>query len=92
MFLARYLLWTDRCQVMQNVIEIPLKGWMVTSMKLNENGDFVEMVTSFKNLNHIENPKNNSNIKKNKFPDCSLRQGAGGAEFARFGSRTCFLR
>ena len=26
------------------------------------------------------------------FPDCSLRQGAGGTEFARFGSRTCFLR
>ena len=25
-------------------------------------------------------------------PDCSLRQGAGGTEFARFGSRTCFLR
>ena len=24
--------------------------------------------------------------------DCSLRQGAGGTEFARFGSRTCFLR
>ena len=22
--------------------------------------------------------------------DCSLRQGAGGTEFARFGSRTCF--
>ena len=25
-------------------------------------------------------------------PDCSLRQGAGGTEFARNGSRTCFLR
>ena len=25
-------------------------------------------------------------------PDCSLRQGAGGTEFAHFGSRTCFLR
>ena len=25
-------------------------------------------------------------------PDCSLRQGAGGTEFARFASRTCFLR
>ena len=25
-------------------------------------------------------------------PDCSLRQGAGGTEFACFGSRTCFLR
>ena len=24
--------------------------------------------------------------------DCSLWQGAGGTEFARFGSRTCFLR
>ena len=24
--------------------------------------------------------------------DCSLRQGAGGTEFAHFGSRTCFLR
>ena len=24
--------------------------------------------------------------------DCYLRQGAGGTEFARFGSRTCFLR
>ena len=24
--------------------------------------------------------------------DCSLRRGAGGTEFARFGSRTCFLR
>ena len=23
--------------------------------------------------------------------DCSLRQGAGGTEFARFGSRTCFF-
>ena len=26
------------------------------------------------------------------FPDCSLRQGADGTEFARFGSRTSFLR
>ena len=26
------------------------------------------------------------------FSDCSLRQGASGTEFARFGSRTCFLR
>ena len=25
-------------------------------------------------------------------PDCSLRQGAVGTEFAHFGSRTCFLR
>ena len=24
--------------------------------------------------------------------DCSVKQGAGGTEFARFGSRTCFLR
>ena len=24
--------------------------------------------------------------------DCSLRQGAGGTEFKRFRSRTCFLR
>ena len=26
------------------------------------------------------------------FSDCCLRQGAGGTEFARFESRTCFLR
>ena len=26
------------------------------------------------------------------FADCSLRQGAGGREFARLGSRTWFLR
>ena len=26
------------------------------------------------------------------YADCSLRQGVGGTEFARFGSRTCFLR
>ena len=24
--------------------------------------------------------------------DCGLRQGAGGTEFAHFGSRACFLR
>ena len=29
---------------------------------------------------------------KTYFADCSLRQGAGGAESARLGSRTCFLR
>ena len=27
-----------------------------------------------------------------RFADCYLRQGAGGTEFARNGSRTCFLR
>ena len=30
-------------------------------------------------------------LNKTRFSECSLRQGAGGAEFARFGSRTCFL-
>ena len=29
---------------------------------------------------------------KRHLPDCSLRQGAGGKEFARFGPITCFLR
>mgnify|MGYP005706074945 CR=1 FL=1 len=42
-------------------------------------------------------PQWESNMCSNKpelraFSDCSLRQGAGGTEFAHLGSRTCFLR
>ena len=45
----------------------------------------------------IQTPNSDPHSKQNeaekhKLPDCSLRQGSGGMEFARFGSRTCFWR
>ena len=36
--------------------------------------------------------RTSEDVKLNYFSDCSLRQGAGGMEFARNGSRTCFLK
>ena len=38
------------------------------------------------------NPKHATFAKMSEFADCSLRQGAGGTGFTRFGSRTSFLR